>query len=454
MSRSGTSAKPLSAACIAVNHLGYGGKPGELQLAASDPKQWCIDCLTTPIFSSELPGSKQVLADVTHYNQANKQAKKDGQPLDEKIASQARKTLRVLSEDTLRAAINSEQSIVFRLLDFFSNHFSVSAQGRVMAGLASTLEREAIAPNLLGNFADMLLAVSQHPAMLIYLNNENSFGENSRLGKNKGKGLNENLAREILELHTLGVDGGYSQQDVIELAKALTGWSVQKSLNAEENGFVFRAVGHEPGARTLLGQRYTQKGVQQAEHMLKDLAGHPKTAEFICKKLIHHFVGELAYPELLNTLTQSWLTSQGNLHTVMSALLSSDELWQLPARTKFKTPREFLISTVRLLSADNIYGRKNLTGILTDLGQQPFSAGSPAGFSDENQTWLSPTALMTRADWANLVAARFKRINTEALMQDAFAGSLSQSTYQSVLRAESREQGLALLLMSPEFQWR
>ena len=178
----------------------------------------------------------------------------------------------------------------------------MTANGRLMAGLSATLEREAIAPNLFGNFESMLLAVEQHPAMLIYLNNEKSFGPNSRISKRHKKGLNENLAREILELHTLGVNGGYLQEDVIELAKAITGWSVFNPQKERNTGFTFRKNGHEPGTRILLGKRYPNEGIEQGENMLRDLAMNPATVKYICYKLAHHFVGEAPLQSLLNNM--------------------------------------------------------------------------------------------------------------------------------------------------------
>lgn len=447
--------KTFSTASIAVNRFGYGCINDELQIASKDAKAWCANQLAPILFSSGLPSSSDVLVAAHNYRTAKKQAKKSGQALDNKIKKQSRNIHQQLVTDTMLSAVTTDYGVSFRLFDFFSNHFSVSAKGRLMVGLAPTLEREAIAPNLLGKFEDLLLAVTRHPAMLVYLNNEQSFGPNSKIGRRKkNKGLNENLAREILELHTLGVDAGYTQSDVIALAKGLTGWSVATVKNKQQAGFKFREQGHEPGSQTLLGKQYAAKGEQQAQDMLRDLARNSKTASYVCQKLLFHFVGEEIDKVALNNMTKTWAATNGNIKQVMLAMFNTDSIWQLQRLQKFKTPRDFVISTARLLGVDGKQLKNFALSALINMGQKPLAAGSPAGFNDDNESWLTPSALMVRADWAMMVASRYKRANTERLMQGKLAGSISDKTYLSVVRAESREQGLALLLMSPEFQWR
>lgn len=368
------------------------------------------------------------------------------------VKNGARKTYVKMSAESLKQVISSEYSVSWRLLDFFSNHFSVSTSGRLMVGLSPTLEREAIAPNLLGNFAEMLLAVEQHPAMLIYLNNEKSFGPNSRMVNKRKVGLNENLAREILELHTLGVDGGYNQADVIELAKGITGWSVKNMQKEHGTGFVFRAYGHEPGTRTLLGKKYSQRGISQGEQMLRDLAMNPTTARYVCSKIAHHFVSESPPQALIDKMQATWLNNQGNIKQVMLTLFEAEEAW-LASAQKYKTPREFVISAYRAIAPNNING-KVLFNSLNNLGQTPFNAGSPAGYSDEQSDWLGASALMARVEWSTLISAQVHRINAEQVMARALGSSISENTYQLVMRAESRQQASTLLLMSPEFQRR
>lgn len=461
MSENSMSSTIISRANIAVNRFGYGARGDELELAEPDPKKWLIDRLLPISFGTSEPHSDDILIEHAKYRQEKMQQKRkqsnnsqaDTIRVNNKMTqNRARHALRSMSADTIQRAIASSNSVSWRLLDFFSNHFSVSANGQLMIGLAATLEREAIAPNLFGNFEDMLLAVEQHPAMLIYLNNERSFGANSKMAKRRKVGLNENLAREILELHTLGVDGGYSQEDIIELAKGITGWSVVHSNRESGVGFTFLSSGHEPGIRTLLGKKYAQQGITQGREMLSDLAIHPRTAKYVCYKLAHHFVSENPPVSLLDKMEATWLRTGGNIKEVMLSVFNADEAW-LNTAQKFKTPREFVISTARALASTKL--RDNvLLGALHNLGQEPFKAGSPAGYSDDANDWLGASALMARVDWSTMVLGRYKRVDSEKVMNLALGNSVSKLTYHSVLRAESRQQSMTLLLMSPEFQRR
>jgi uncharacterized protein (DUF1800 family) len=222
-----------------------------------------------------------------------------------------------LAVDTLSQAITTNRPLAVRLFDFFSNHFSVSTGPTPMRGLAATLEREAIGPHLGGRFVDMLLAVERHPAMLTYLNNAQSTGPGSRLGRRGARGLNENLAREILELHTLGVDGGYAQTDVRELAMAITGWSIGMPRRGEEPGFLFRVATHEPGERRVLGRRYASEGVAQGERILRDLTRHPSTQQHLCVKLARHMVADNPPPALVTAMTERWRETDGSIPEVV-----------------------------------------------------------------------------------------------------------------------------------------
>lgn len=459
--------KPLlSLAYIAVNRFGYGARDNELAQAKENPLKWLQSSLKTPVFNDDLPNSEDILRQYAFYIQQKKKAKQENKVIDNSITTpdmktkyHARNALLSLSSDTVKQAINSTQSVSWRLLDFFSNHFSVTAKGRLMTGLAGTLERESIAPNLLGQFEDLLLAVEQHPAMLIYLNNERSFGANSALntkrkkGKTqKKKGLNENLAREILELHTLGVNGPYQQNDVTELANAITGWSVINFKKEHGSGFTFRQSGHEPGERTLLGKKYKNNGLLQGQQILKDLAINPATAKYLCYKLAHHFVSEKPPKSLLLKMEATWKITNGNIKQVMLTLFEAQESW-FDSPQKFKTPREFVISTHRALGTTKI-NDKALFNALSVLGQQPFNAGSPAGYSDKKTDWLGGSALMARIDWTTKISSYRNRINAEKTMELALDEGVGEHTYKAVIRAESRQQALTLLVMSPEFQRR
>ncbi|GGA71114.1 hypothetical protein GCM10011369_11070 [Neiella marina] len=436
-------------AIIAANRFGYGLRAGD-DLAPEQAKIWLKQGLMAPMFDKQLPSTTNMMATIAKNRMEKRRLKDDAQQLDSDKKRYPRQQHLAFLEHQFNSLIHAEHTIQWRLLAFFANHFSVTAQNDLMWVLAPALERDAIAPNLLGTFEALLLAVIKHPAMLIYLNNERSFGPNSKLGR-RGKGMNENLAREILELHTLGVDGGYSQTDVIELAKAITGWSVANPVKENSAGFRFRDKGHEPGQRQLLGATYRQTGQSQGEAMLTTLARHPATRHHLCVKLARHFIADEPSEILVREMEEAWLQSGGAIKQVMLALIDSAESWK-PARQKFKTPHEFVFSSLRLLQPPTI-ATKRLASALKQLGQQPHKAGSPAGYPDTEADWLGAKALMTRIDWATLAAGRYRR-NADELMQTALADSASERTYNKVIRAESRAQATTLLLLSPEFQRR
>lgn len=456
----------LSDATIATQRFGLGAHPNQITSIEGHAQRWLLTQLTlSPAvsFDPALPDSKQILVAQAQYKKAKKAFKQQqnertmsndnisaekGQDKGPKNPNQA--FYKQLTADTLQRAITTENSFNWRCLDFFSNHFSVTAQGKVMTGLAATLDREAIAPYLFGHFDEMLLAVCKHPAMLIYLNNENSIGPSTRFAK-KNRGLNENLAREILELHTLGVHGGYQQADVTELAKGITGWGVGNSDKAAQYGFIYREKRHEPGTRLLMGKSYPDEGLQQGEMMLKNIANHPNTARFICTKIIQSFISDEAPDALIDHLTQQWINSRGHLKVVFSALISHPLAWQRH-RQKYKTPREYVISTYRLLAIKGLPIQQAQNALKT-LGQPAFKAGSPAGYSDQQSDWDGASALMARVNWVSQLTGkkRLAKIDIQTVINNAFAGSLSTHSMHMITRAESRQQALILLLLSPEF---
>ncbi|WP_016956021.1 DUF1800 domain-containing protein [Catenovulum agarivorans] len=453
---------------IAYNRFGYGINPTETS-SITDAQSWLTAQLKPvkldeTIWNTEL--AYQYYKNYRLQKQAEKEARAnkkrnveqtqtmqmqdDGNALKKRFNRQAK----LATYLSAKYAIETNNGLQAQLLDFFSNHFSVTSNGFAMRALAPLLEIEAIGPNLTGKFADLLLAVESHPAMLIYLNNEQSIGPDSAFAKKrKNKGLNENLAREILELHTLGVDGGYSQQDVIELAKAITGWSVANPLKEDEQGFVYRDKAHQPGNRTVLGKTYKQKGMEQGKAILQDLANHPSCIHFVCTKLVRHFIADEADLTIVEEMKKAWQKSQGDIKTVMTALINHPNSWQ-PKQQKFKTPREFLISSYRLgnVPFEGKY-QKAFINMLEMMGQQPFSAGSPAGYKTERNAWDGPDAILNRIDWANEYAKQVKQ-DPLALAKAAIGESLSDKTYLFLSRAESRQQALAMLLMSPEFQFK
>lgn len=447
---------------IALTRFGFGVKPTSNLLSNASAKALLKQHLTPIELATTSVTSKQVLRDEMQFRQLKKQINNAADDKDKKslqkqlqaLRKSTNKTHRNYIREVIAQAVNDEIGLNWRLLDFFSNHFSVTANNRVMKGLAPTLETEAIAPNLYGSFADMLLAVSQHPAMLLYLNNERSIGPNSKVGKRRANtGINENLAREILELHTLGVKASYTQTDVIELAKAITGWSLAPA-KSKQVGFMFNDKFHEPGKRVLLGKAFSQRGMAKGEAILKYLASRPETADFVCSKLAKHFISDTPPQKLVDKMRAAWLSSDGNIKTTITAMIDAPESWS-PKQSKFKTPREFLISSLRA-SAIALPKKLHPYYSLRELGQLPFNAGSPAGYKDSEMDWLSPSSMLNRVDWSSQFATiwQSKVTNLADVPGSLFSSNLSELSSNSILRAESKSQALTLLLMAPEFQRR
>jgi uncharacterized protein (DUF1800 family) len=368
-------------------------------------------------------------------------------------------------EARANAALTARAPFVERLVHFWANHFAISADKLPVIGMSGLLEFEAIRPHVLGRFGDMLLAVEQHPAMLLYLDQAQSVGPDSMLGRiaaarGRNAGLNENLAREILELHTLGVHGGYGQPDVTEFARALTGWTV----NGLARGPAARAVGssgepgsfhfaeriHQPGRRTILSRAYDQEGEGQARAILSDLAAHPATAAHVATKLARHFAGDDPPPALVGRLRAAYLESGGDLPALYRILIGAPEIWSAPL-PKFRTPWDWSVAALRGVGARQVQGQQ-MAGLLKQLGQPVWQPGSPAGFDDIAASWAGPDALVRRVEAAERIAEKAGGlVDARTLAPRLLAEGLGPATAQAIARAESPGQGLALLLVSPEF---
>ena len=362
-------------------------------------------------------------------------------------------------------ALVTDTPFVERLVHFWANHFAVSADKLELIGLAGTLEFEAIRPHVLGTFRDMLVAVEQHPAMLLYLDQAVSVGPNSPRGLriaargNRKVGLNENLAREILELHTLGVRTGYTQADVTEFARAMTGWTVAgigrgpgagaAGTDGLPGDFVFAAPIHEPGDRLIMGKRYPAGGVEQAHAVLQDVAIAPATATHVMTKLARHFAGDTPPPALVARLQAAFLSSGGDLPTVYRALIASPEVW-VERPLKFKTPWEWTISSMRALNVKTA-DPQAMVGLLNQLGQPTWKPGQPIGYDDIVASWAGPDAVLRRVEAAERFASRAASVDTRALAPKIMPGAVSPATQTALANCESPAQALALLLVAPEF---
>jgi uncharacterized protein (DUF1800 family) len=365
-------------------------------------------------------------------------------------------TFRAEALSRVKACAGAALGFNERLVAFWSNHFAVSAaKSAFVRATAGSFEREAIRPHVLGRFADMLKAVEQHPVMLHYLDAQQSIGPNSRAGQNQKKGLNENLAREIMELHTLGVSGGYDQADVTNLARMITGWTYAGRAErvAPAGNFIFLPNWHEPGAFPLMGKTYAEAGREQGEAALVDIARHPATAKHIATKLVAHFVADDPPPALVAKLADVFRKTDGDLKAVTAALVDSDEAWTAPL-TKIRAPWESVMAGVRLFDrAPEDPGP--VLNALNQLGQPLWTPPGPNGFPDTMSAWASAEGMKLRLDLASELARRFKDPpNPSDLLEGALGPAASEETKLAVARAETKQQGIALLLMSPEMQRR
>ena len=450
-------------ASIAVTRFGLGAKPGEIADAAADPKGWLIAQIEAsgapgPLdeMARPFPSSVNRFADFLAYREAVKAA---GADMDKRKAAREALNAETRAEFLARArmAATTGRPFAERWALFWSNHFTVSTRkGEELAALAPSFEREAIRPHVFGRFEDLLLASSRHPAMLFYLDQAQSIGPNSRAGLRRSGGLNENLGREILELHTVGVDAGYSQGDVTEFARALTGWSVGRPNQPGETAgaFLYRPNVHEPGGRQVFGRRYGEGEEEQARHVLGDLAVHPKTADHIAKKLAVHFVADRPDAALVARLSDSFQKSRGDLSALARTLITAPEAWTEP-QGKMKTPYELIVSGYRAVGQAPRDAGREIDGPLTLLGQKPLSPIQPNGWSERAEEWAAPDALIKRLQWAQGFAGAFAGSDDPVQTAASALGERLRPETENALRhAESRKEALALLLMSPEFQRR
>jgi uncharacterized protein (DUF1800 family) len=488
----------LAAAVTAFNRFGFGARPGDLNAAAGDPRGFVLEELWTAnvaLIGDRPPPSGPLALQAYYLAQQQKRAERmkvamappgvvavappgpapvEGSPMatvsaGQTAAPQAGKpepakseppveqvSFRAEAAARLQKQLQARVGFVERLVAFWSNHFAVSAakSGELRAA-AGPFEREAIRPNVLGRFAALLRAAESHPAMILYLDNQNSIGPDAAPGKFAGKGLNENLAREILELHTLGVGSGYTQADVTELARILTGWSVAgpESEVGATGSFVFKPNWHEPGSRALLGKTYAEAGVEQGRAALDDLARHPATARHIATKLVRHFTADDPPSDLVDALALKFRDSDGDLAVVASALIADDRAWR-PKPTKLRNPLEFVVGAARATdftpSDPGLYLQA-----LNLLGMPLWQPAGPNGFSDSSDAWSSPEGMKSRLDVASFMGQRMHApAEPLAAMKTVLGDTASEETSQAIARAESREQALALLFMAPEFQRR
>ena len=471
---------------IALNRFGMGAKAAEAPPA--DPRRWLLDQIgrfdPSPAAIAALPRTPAQVAQLAEVEAERKDRKEERKeapapapaPMMENgaPAMPAKKPspeaglyrpLRDSYTDAVSARMAvagaSDTPFMERLVAFWSNHFAVSIDKVAVVGLAGPFENEAIRPHLTGRFTDMLFAAVRHPAMLLFLDQAQSVGPNSmiaevahRRGNAKQPGLNENLAREIMELHTLGVRSGYSQADVTEFARALTGITVSglgriaRLVGGEPGSTIFVPQLHEPGSRMVMGKKYGQAEEKQALSILLDLATHPATARHIATKLARHFTSDDPPATLVARLEKSFHTTGGDLPSLYRVLIESPEPWDTSLPPKFRPPWDWLVALRRASGVD--FPAQPTVFALNQLGQPIWKPGSPAGWDDIAASWAAPDALLRRVEFAQRLGQKLGAIDARKLAPTLFPDALSESTAQAIARAESPAQALSLLFVSPE----
>lgn len=443
---------------LVLTRFGLGAKPGAIQRIGADAKAALLAEINQPGIADIPATGLPTYVAACRLTDGDWQATENVRSLELKAR--------------LTKAMQPEIGFVERLVMFFSNHFSigVSKEGATRPTIGQ-MERSVIRRHVLGSFPAMLQGVTLHPAMLDFLDNSSSVGPNSPYGKQHRLGLNENLGRELLELHTLGIGGGYTQADVFALARILTGWSVVRGWEAENgwNGgtpanrgqFLWRPQCHEPGTHTLLGRAFPANGTLQGRTALATLALHPSTAEFLAFKLIHHFITDTPQPSQVNAVAAAYRASRGNIKTTVLAMLELPEAFTAPL-TKLRTPYEVQLAMMRGLG--RMYREDQLWAFdapLFDLRNMPWERRSPDGYPDETEYWLRPDGMRVRLETSQMAAWVFQDGRPYGLTAPQMASSIFASTLSAQSRlalktahAEDRIRGVATLFMLPEFQWR
>ena len=426
------------AAVHVLNRLAYGPRPGDIDRVRQIGVQAYIDEQLNPpplpvALSQRLDKleSQKLSADeaLSRFQEARQEKDGERRELVKQMLSEA-------AEARLLRAIESPRQLEEVMVDFWYNHFNVFAGKGQDHVLVASYERDAIRPYVFGSFRQMLGATAHHPAMLFYLDNWVS----------KAGGLNENYARELMELHTLGVDGGYTQKDVTELARMLTGWTYAPRRGAQ---FMFDPRRHDNGAKTWLGKPVSARGVNEGEYALDVLAVHPSTARNISRELAQYFVADQPPPALVERMAQTWISTNGDIRSVLRTMFYSQEFMdQQYAGAKYKTPYQYVVSVSRA-AAMPMTEVKPMAGILARLGMPLYGCQTPDGYKNTEAAWLNPDGLSRRISYALSVSSGADA----GMVQEALGASVSKRT--AALVADSNERLRAgMLLGSPDFMQR
>ncbi|MEM6913660.1 MAG: DUF1800 domain-containing protein, partial [Pseudomonadota bacterium] len=408
-------------AAIACTRFGYGAAPGDIRRVARVgarnwlTKQLSPEQVTLPRHPILQPAKKRLLETIGPYGRRGF----DDQSKDEK-RNYFNQSIAILSQESrVRTKHGSNTGAPFaeRLVRFWANHFTVSARTAELQVTVGAFEREAIRPHIFGSFTKLLEAATFHHAMLIYLDNAMSVGPNSSQGRSGRRGLNENHARELLELHTVGEAAGFTQIDVQETAKILSGWTIGTRHRYEPwlGNVIFGEAMHEPGRHVVLNTLFGSNGRRQASQLLDSLALHPATARRIATKLAEHFVADDPPTSLVDRLETAYLRSRGQLKSLYMTLINSPEAWE-PRKQKIKTPEDLVLSTARSLGTDAVL--RSSANALASMGQASFEAPSPRGWPDHGDFWMSPDAMIKRIDWMSEVVSNAGPLDPDKVLAE------------------------------------
>ena len=435
-------------AAIAQTRFGLGKRPDTA--APADPRRWLRDQLNAP--DPTPTAGKPTTADGLRLGfqeqQAAQAANAAGTPKDARPTNLIGVQLHIEVQDLLQNALVTEVPFRERLVWFWANHFTIAARDRPINATAGAYIREAIRPHVTGRFEDMLLAVMRHPAMLAYLDQAHSAGPNSLAGERRHLGLNENLARECLELHTVTPASGYTQADVTAFAKVLTGWSFE--WRQEPVGFIFRPRIHEPGEQTVMGRSWPD-GEAGGIALLTWLANHPNTYRHLAEKLARHFIADNPHTAQVRAVEAILIDTHGDLGAAAAALIDMPPAWA--PLTKIRSPQEYVVACLRGLGMKGDT-TPNLGGMVGSLGQGMFQAPFPIGWPDRAADWAGPEAMLQRVDFAYGLAGRVPLIDPVPHAHDILGPLLGAETLAAIKGAGSRRDAMTLLIASPEFQRR
>lgn len=439
---------------VAALRFGYGFHPGQ---EAPDGARDLLAQLKRPPVDISGPPRAARMAMVATHTAARRAAQKDATK--KPMVTEATKALRRrASADAmikLYAAVNSPRGFQERLAWFWADHFTVAAKQARMMAIMPLFEVEAIRPHLAGNFTDMLIAAATHPVMLVYLDQMSSIGPDSIVGKRRDRGLNENLAREVIELHTLGVGGPYTQADVRGLAELMTGMSVDR----DTGGFTYRRNIAQPGPKTVMGRTYGRLITDMADvrAALTHLAEHPATAAHMARKIAVHFCADDPPKRLVGKLERAWRDGGGDLPRVYRALLEADEAWETFGE-KARQPFDWLAASLRAFGVTGQPDEKEaryLTHALSLLNQPVGRAPGPDGWPEEARDWITPQGLTVRLDVASRLARRHGRgVDPRRFVRTALGDAARAPTLFAAENAAEAWEGIALTLASPEFNRR